>query len=166
MSGVCGLWFVVRGLWSVSIDSHVQYISFSFYTIVKLAQYLLCKYCTVLTSVDSNERQYCVVLTSVDSTDILCVSRILYSTLQSYIMSLLRKYCTVHYSRTLCHYYVNTVQYITYFVNSVQYITVVHYLVHKYCAVLTSVDSTDILCVSRILYSTLQSYIMSNTVQY
>ena len=31
---------VVRGLWSVSIDSHVQYISFSFYTIVKLTQYI------------------------------------------------------------------------------------------------------------------------------
>ena len=68
------------------------------------------------------------------------------------LMSLLCKYCTVHYvyctvhySGTLCHYYVNTVQYITYSVNTVQYITVVHYLVHKYCAVLTSVDSNDIL---------------------
>ncbi len=28
---VCGLWSVVCGLLSVSIDSHVQYISFSFY---------------------------------------------------------------------------------------------------------------------------------------
>jgi hypothetical protein len=32
-----------------------------------------------------------------------------------------------------------------YSVNTVQYITVVHYLVRKYCAVLTSVDSNDIL---------------------
>ena len=32
-------------------------------------EYLLCKYCTVLISVDSNERKYCAVLTSVDSTD-------------------------------------------------------------------------------------------------
>jgi hypothetical protein len=47
-------------------------------------------------------------------------------------------YCTVHYSGTLCHYYVNTVQHITYSVNTVQYITVVHYLVRKYCTVLTS----------------------------
>ena len=69
----------------------------AFTDVFLLTQYLLCKYCTVLTSVDSNERKYCAVLTSVDSTDILCVSRILYSTLQSYIMSLLRKYCTVHY---------------------------------------------------------------------
>ncbi len=45
----------------------------------------------------------------------------------------------------LFHYYVNTVQYITYSVNTVQYITVVNYLVQKYCAVLTSVDSNDIL---------------------
>jgi hypothetical protein len=37
---VCRLWSVVRGPWSVSIDSHVQYISFSFYTIVKLTQYI------------------------------------------------------------------------------------------------------------------------------
>ena len=67
-------------------------------------------------------------VTSVDSTDILCVSRILYSTLQSYIMSLLRKYCTVHY--LFCKF------------------CTVHYsgAVHKYCAILTSVDSTDILC--------------------
>ena len=151
---------VVRGLWSVSIDSHVRTLLRKYYTVLSvvrvnwfpcavhlllviyvfaeqwwlftfqrterrqwggvwggsppftvywcqyivaftdvflLTQYLLCKYCTVLTSVDSNERKYCAVLTSVDSTDILCVSRILYSTLQSYIMSLLRKYCTVHY---------------------------------------------------------------------
>ena len=67
-------------------------------------------------------------------------------------MSILCKYCTVHYvcctvhySGTLCHYYVNTVQYITYSVNTVQYITVVHYLLRKYCTVLTSVDSNDIL---------------------
>ena len=73
-----------------------QYIV-AFTDVFLLTQYLLCKYCTVLISVDSNERKYCAVLTSVDSTDILCVSRILYSTLQSYIMSLLRKYCTVHY---------------------------------------------------------------------
>ena len=161
---VCGLWSVVCGLWSVSIDSHVQYISFSLFTYCRtmmafqrterrqwggtvywrqyivaftdvflLTQYLLCKYCTVLISVDSNERKYCAVLTcavltSVDSTDILCVSRILYSTLQSYIMSLLRKYCTVHY--LYCKF------------------CTVHYsgAVHKYCAILTSVDSTDILC--------------------
>ena len=45
----------------------------------------------------------------------------------------------------LFHYYVNTVQYITYSVNTVQYITVVHYLVCKYCAVLTSVDNNEIL---------------------
>ena len=57
-------------------------------------------------------------------------------------------YCTVHYSGTLCHYYVNTVQYITYSVNTVQYITVVHYLLYKYCAVLMSVDN------NKILYST------------
>jgi hypothetical protein len=30
-------------------------------------------------------------------------------------------------------------------VNTVQYITVVHYLVRKYCTLLTSVDSNDIL---------------------
>jgi hypothetical protein len=65
---------------------------------------------------------------SVDSKDMLY--RNSYSALQSYIMS----------------YYVNTVQYITYSVNTVQYITVVHYFVCKYCAILTSVDSTDILC--------------------
>ena len=53
-SVVCGLWSVVCHLWSVSIDSHVQYISFLFYTIVKLTQYtllyfhsLLSKYCNV-----------------------------------------------------------------------------------------------------------------------
>ena len=104
-----------------------QYIV-AFTDVFLLTQYLLCKYCTVLTSVDSNERKYCAVLTSVDSTDILCVSRILYSTLQSYIMSLLRKYCTVHY--LFCKF------------------CTVHYsgAVHKYCAILTSVDSTDILC--------------------
>ncbi len=111
-------------------------------------------------------------------------------------MSLLCKYFTVHYvygtvhySGTLCHYYVNTVQYITYSVNTVQYITVVHYLLRKYCTVLTSVDSNDILysvlctyvifklilnSTLCILYSTLQWYIMSllykyysvNTLQY
>ncbi len=37
---VCGLWYVVCGLSSMSIDSHVQYISFSFYTIVKLTSYI------------------------------------------------------------------------------------------------------------------------------
>ena len=104
-----------------------QYIV-AFTDVFLLTQYLLCKYCTVLTSVDSNERKYCAVLTSVDSTDILWISRILYSTLQSYIMSLLRKYCTVHY--LFCKF------------------CTVHYsgAVHKYCAILTSVDSTDILC--------------------
>ncbi len=67
-------------------------------------------------------------------------------------MSILCKYCTlhyvyceVHYSGTLCHYYVNTVQYITYSLNTVQKITVVYYLLRKYCTVLTSVDSNDIL---------------------
>ena len=90
-------------------------------------------YCTVLTSVDSNGilyivPKYCTVLTSVDSNDMLC------------------RYCTVHYSRKLCHYYVNTVQNIIYSVNTIQYITVVHYFVLKYCALMTSVDSTDILC--------------------
>ncbi len=69
--------------------------------------------------------KHCTVLTSVDSN------------------VMLYRYCTVHYSGTLCHYYVNTVQYITYSVNTAQYI---HYLVRKYCAVLTSVDSNDILC--------------------
>ena len=48
------------------------------------------------------------------------------------------------------YYYVNTVQYITYSVNTVQSITIqwsiTYYLVCKYCAVLTSVDSNDILC--------------------
>ncbi len=51
----------------------------------------------------------------------------------------------------LFHYYLNTVQYITYSVNTVQYITVVHlqyitvvhYLVRRYCTVLTSVDRND-----------------------
>ena len=69
---------------------------------------------------------------SVDSKDMLY--RYSYSTLQSYIMS----------------YYINTVQYITYSVNTVHYITVVHYLVRKYCALLTSVDSTNILCITAI----------------
>ena len=103
-------------------------------------------YCAVMTSVDSNDilyivRKYCTVLTSVDSNDMLY------------------RYCTIPYSRTLCHYYVNTVQYITYSVNTVQYITVVHYLVRKYCAVLTSVDSTDTLCstdISRYYVNTIQ----------
>ena len=81
---------------------------------ITVFHYLVRKYCTVLTSVDSNDNLY--------------------------------RYCTVHYSGTLCHYYVNTVQYISYSVNTVQYITVVHYLVRKYCTVLTSVDSNDILC--------------------
>ncbi len=31
---------MVCGPWSVTIDSHVQYISFLFYTIVKLTQYI------------------------------------------------------------------------------------------------------------------------------
>ncbi len=56
----------------------------------------------------------------------------------------------VVYSRTLCQYYINTVQYITYSVNTVHYITEVYYLVLKYCALLTSVDSTDILCITDI----------------
>jgi hypothetical protein len=77
---------------------------------ITVFHYLVRKYCTVLTSVDSHDNLY--------------------------------RYCTVHYSGTLCHYFVNTVQ----SVNTVQYITVVHYLVRKYCTVLTSVDSNDILC--------------------
>ncbi len=47
----------------------------------------------------------------------------MFSTLQWYIMSLLRKYCTLHY--------VNTVQYINYSVNTVQNITVVHYFCYS-----------------------------------
>jgi hypothetical protein len=94
-------------------------------------------YCAVQTSVDSNDilyivRKYCTVLRSVDSNDMLY------------------RYCTVHYSRTLCHYYINTVQYITYSVNTVHYITEVHYLICKLYALLTSVDSTDILCITDI----------------
>jgi hypothetical protein len=73
---------------------------------------------------------------------------------------------TVHYSCTLCHYYVNTVKYITYSVNTVQYITVVHYLVRKCCAILTSVDSTDILCSTHISMSLLRKYYSVNTIQY
>ena len=53
-----------------------------------------------------------------------------YSTSQWYIMSLLRKYCTVDY--LFCKYC--TVRYSG------------HYLVRKYCAVLTSVDSNYTLC--------------------
>ena len=72
----------------------VQYIT--------VIHYLVRKKCAVLTSVDSKVyctvhyivRKYCTVLTSVDSTDMLY--RYSYST---------------HYSRTFCHYYVNTVQY-------------------------------------------------------
>jgi hypothetical protein len=63
-------------------------------------------------------------------------------------------HCTVHYSGTLYHYYINTVQYITYSVNTVQYITVVHYLLRKYCTILTSVDSNDI------LYSIVCTYVI------
>ena len=77
---------------------------------------------------------------------------ILYSTLQWYIMSLLRNYCTVHYL----------------FRKYLQYITVVHYLVRKYCTVLTSVDSNDILYNSMHLchyYVNTVQYIMY-TVQY
>ncbi len=48
---------------------------------------------------------------------------VLYSTLQWYNMSLLRKYCTVHY--LFRKYY------------TVHYITVVHYLLRKYCTVST-----------------------------
>jgi hypothetical protein len=57
-------------------------------------------------------------------------------------------YYFLHYyvNTVMFYYYVNTVQYITYSVNTVQYITVVQYLVRRYCAVLTSVDSNDILC--------------------
>ncbi len=102
---------------------------------------------------------YCAVLTSVDSNDILCNSMHLYISVFHYLVPKyctvltlvdsndnLYRYCTVHYSGTLCHYYVKTVQYISYSVNTVQFITVVHYLVRKYCALLTSVDSNDILC--------------------
>ena len=32
-------------------------------------------------------------------------------------------YCTVHYSGTLCHYYVNTVQYIIYCITQILYST-------------------------------------------
>jgi hypothetical protein len=61
----------------------------------------------------------------------------------------------------LCHYYVNTVQYIMYcFVNTVQYITVVHYLVRKYCTVLTSVDSHDILHSYFVQYITVVHYVI------
>jgi hypothetical protein len=66
----------------------------------------------------------------------------------------------------LFYYYVNTVQNITYSVNTVlyitgvhlQYITVVHYLVHKYCTVLTSVDRNDNLYRYTVQYITVVHY--------
>ena len=51
------------------------------------------------------------------------------STAQYVITVYWRQYCTVdipYNSMYLCHYYVNTVQYIMY---TVQYITVVHYVI-------------------------------------
>ncbi len=122
-----------------------------------MVNYLVRKYCAVLTSVDSTDilcstdisRQYilyvvckyCTVLTSVDSNDILYRYCIVHynrtynvhcaNTVQ-FITYLLRKYC-----------YVNTVRYIIYYINTVQYITVVHYFIItlilcstlKYCTV-------------------------------
>ncbi len=87
-----------------------------------MVHYLVRKYLAVLTSVDSNAilcstdisndilyigYKYCTVLTLVDSNDMLY------------------RYCTVHYSRTFCHYYINTVQYISYSMNTVQYIRLI-----------------------------------------
>ncbi len=91
-------------------------------------------YCAVLTSVDSNDIlyivcKYCTVLTSVDSNDMMYRYTVQYITVVHYVF-----------------FSVNTVEYITYSVITVQYVTVVHYLVRKYCAVMTSVDSNDILC--------------------
>jgi hypothetical protein len=57
-------------------------------------------------------------------------------------------------------YYVNTVQNITYSINTVQYMTVVHYLVHKYYTVLTSVDSNDILYRYTVQYITVVHYVI------
>ncbi len=87
---------------------------------------------------------YGSVLTSVDSNDI--------------------PYSIMH----LFHYYVNTVQYITYSGNTVQYITgvhvqyitVVHYLVHKYCTVLMSVDCNDNLYRNTVQYITVVDYVI------
>ncbi len=118
---------------------------------ITVFHYLVRKYCTVLTSVHSNDNlyRYCTLhysgtlchyyvntvqyitysvntVQSVDSNDILYIVR-KYCTVLTSVDSndMLYRYCTVHYSRTLCHYYVNTVQYITYSVNTVQYVTVV-----------------------------------------
>jgi hypothetical protein len=93
-----------------------------------VVHYLLRKYCTVLTSVHSNDILYSIMH--------LCHYYV--NTVQ-YIMY------TVQYITVVHHYYVNTVQYITYSINTVQYITVIHYLLRKYCTVLMSVDSNDIL---------------------
>ncbi len=87
---------------------------------------------------------YCAVLTSVDSNDIL--------------------YSIMH----LFHYYLNIVQYITYSGNTVQYITgvhvqyitVVHYLVPKYCTVLTPVDRNDNLYRNTVQYITMVHYVI------
>jgi hypothetical protein len=100
--------------------------------------------------------KYCSVLTSVDNTDILC-------------------------STDISTQYVNTAQYwrqwtVWHTVNTVQYISA---LLSIYCAVLTSVDGNDILCITvisitYILYivqrantvSTQYSTVQYSTVQY
>ncbi len=103
---------------------------------LNLIMSLLRKYCTVhyfysvntvqyITVVHYLVRKYCAELTSVDSTDILCSTDISRIVRKYYTVLTSVEYCTVHYSRTLCHCYVNTVQYITYSVNTVQYSTVV-----------------------------------------
>ncbi len=91
---------------------------------------LLRKYCTVHYLYSVNTLQYITVVhyllpkyCTVHYSGTLCHYYV--NTVQ-YII-----YCTVRCSGTLCHYYINTVQYITYSVNTVQYITVVHYFLCK-----------------------------------